>query len=290
MIPATVTSCPPAPSPRPELAIRWAIGDVSARGFTALGLSIWGAWRLFGPDARYVVCANTLPIAAVRARVGPVPAAVDWVDATALLPRWLRGHVDAGLAGGVLWKLAPPRVHPDRKELALDNDCILWDIPAALQAWLDDGAEDSVLVAEDVRAGYGQFSSLCGPEPRNLGVRGLPAGLDLDEALRTVLRERPVQIARELDEQGLQMAALTRGRRVRVVSLDDVSVCSPFPPHLPHLGRAGAHFCGVNVKQVGWSLDGRPAEWHLAAFWDRHLDEVRARVGRAAPIGTTAEG
>ena len=251
-----------------RLGIRWTVGDVSARGFVALGLSLWGAWRLFGPGARYVVCANTVPIKTVRERVGPVPAGVEWLDVTRLLPGWLRAHLDAGLAEGTAWKLAPLRLWSDRKELALDNDCILWGVPAALRAWLEDEGE-SVLLAEDVRVCFGQFTTIYGPQPRNLGLRGLPAGLALEHAVATVLRER------------LPVAALTGDRRAHVVPLHDVSVSSPFPPHPPLLGRHGAHLCGVNARRPGWSRDERSADGHLAASWERHLAEVRERVERA---------
>jgi hypothetical protein len=260
------------------LGVRWTIGDVSERGFVALRLSIRGAWNLFGPEARYAVCTNTVPLELARARVGTVPDQIEWVDATQQLPRWLRPFLDAGLAQGVAWKFAPLRVFPDRKELALDNDCILWGMPAAMRAWLDDDG-DSVLLAEDVRACFGKFAHLCGPAPRNVGLRGLPPGLDLGAALGRVLREVPVMLQSELDEQGLQVAALTRTRRTHVVPIEDVSVSSPFPPHLPYLGRHGAHFCGLNARRLGWSLQGRPAEAHVADFWRRQVREVRARLG-----------
>jgi hypothetical protein len=264
----------------PALGIRWTVGDVSARGFVALRLSIWGAWRVFGPEVRYAVCTNTVPPELARARVGGVPPEVQWIDATARLPPWLSRHLDEGLAQGVAWKLAPPRLFPDRKELALDNDCILWELPPSLAAWWHE-EEESVLFGEDVVAGYGQFADLCGPAPCNLGIRGLPARLDLEEALAAMLRDRPVTLTSELDEQGLQVASLSRGRRVRVVSLEEVAVASPFPPHLSRLGRCGAHFCGLNAKRLGWELDGFPAERHVAAFWRRHLAEVEARVANA---------
>jgi hypothetical protein len=264
----------------PPLGIRWTVGDVSGRGFVALRLSIWGAWRLFGPEVSYAVCTNTVRPEVAHARVGTVPPAVEWIDASARLPPWLGRHLDEGLAQGVAWKLAPPRVFQDRKELALDNDCILWDLPPSLEAWWRDD-DDSVLFGEDVARAFGQFADLCGPRPLNLGIRGLPAQLDLDAALAALLRERPVTLTSELDEQGLQVAALGRGRRVRVVTLDEVAVASPFPPHLSQLGRCGAHFCGLNAKRMGWDLDGSPAERHIAAFWRRHLAEVEARVASA---------
>ena len=77
------------------------------------------------------------------------------------------------MAQGVAWKFAPLKAFPDRAELALDNDVILWAKPAALRQWLecDPGAR---VIAEDVAAGHGAFDSLCGPLPRNSGIRGVP--------------------------------------------------------------------------------------------------------------------
>lgn len=264
---------------RPErLAVRWTIGDVSPRGFEALRLSVWGAWRLFGPAADYVVCVNTVPPGEARARAGPLPDGVRWFAATAdLVPAFLRARLDAEMAEGVAWKFAPLRLFPDRHELSLDNDCILWDLPAGLRAWLDAG--DACLLAEDVRACFGRFADLCGPEPRNSGIRGLPPGLDLEAALRAVLAARPGLLTSELDEQGLQVAALSRTRPPHVVTVEEVTICSPFPPHLPHLGRCGAHFVGLNAHHFPWSLHGRPAEDHIRAHWERHRPALYARVG-----------
>jgi hypothetical protein len=269
----------------PDLGIRWTIGDVSPRGFEALQLSIWGAWTLFGDAARYAVCVNTVPLEVARARVGRVPDAIEWNDANHRLPSFLGPHLDGGMAEGVAWKLAPLRYFPDLKELSLDNDCILWGVPDALAAWLDDDG-DSVLLAEDVKACFGRFAALCGDQPRNLGLRGLPPALDLEAALLSVLSDGSAPLVSELDEQGLQVAALSRGREVRVVSLDDITIASPFPPHLPRLGRCGAHFCGLNAKRLGFELEGRPAESLVAEFWQRHVDEVRARV-RAPHAGAS---
>ena len=61
-----------------RLGVRWTTGDASARGFEALRLSLWGAFRLFGPNAEYVVCVNRIDAAEARARTGHVPDAVDW--------------------------------------------------------------------------------------------------------------------------------------------------------------------------------------------------------------------
>lgn len=167
------------------LGIRWTIGDVSPRGFEALRLSIWGAWRLFGADANYCVCVNTVSVERARSLVGSVPEAVAWLAADAMLPDWLHArHLDTGLAEGVAWKLAPLRCFPEGRELSLDNDVILWEVPAAVAAWLADDGPDRCLLAADVTSALGQFDSLCERRALNSGIRGLPAGVDIERRLR----------------------------------------------------------------------------------------------------------
>jgi hypothetical protein len=142
------------------------------------------------------------------------------------------------------------------------------------------------LVAEHVRGCYGQFDTLCPPEPRNAGIRGLPPGFDFEAAVRRAIarRERlagmPVVFAEEedLDEQGLQVAALSRHGPVRAVALDDVSVCSPFHPHLPDLGRCGAHFVGLNPRSIDWDDDDRPADAWMDEHWARHRPALYERT------------
>lgn len=271
--------------PLPTIGVRWTIGDVSERGFEALRLSVWGAWQVFGPDARYVVCVNTVPLPQARERTGPVPEAIAWHDATGDLPQFLRSVFGTGMAEGVGWKLAPLRCFPDRHELSLDNDCVLWALPPGMAHWLAEARLDGAcLMAEDVRACYGQFAPQCPDRPHNAGIRGLPPGFDLDQALRAAieLRERqtgaPLAFASELDEQGLQAAALCSSAPLHTVTLQEVSVCSPFHPHLPDLGQCGAHFVGLNTRHIAWDYYGRPADDWMAEHWARHAPVLYART------------
>jgi hypothetical protein len=268
------------------LGVRWTIGDVSPAGFEALRLSAWGAWRIFGPAAEYVVCVNTVPLDRARGLAGELPSAVRWRDVTGELPASFREHLDEGMAEGVGWKFAPLRLFPDRHELAMDNDCILWEMPPAVRQWLDGDDPRRFVIAEDVRRCLGRFADLCGPEPRNSGIRGLPAGFDLGDALRRILAEHPCVLASELDEQGLQVALASRDGPPLVVTVDDVTICSPFPPHRPGLGRCGAHFVGLNAKQLPWSLEGRPAVDHLREHWRRHRPALYERVGIAPRLSS----
>lgn len=259
------------------LAIRWTIGDVNPRGFAALRLSVWGAWRLFGAAARYRIHLNTLRIEQALSRTGVLPPAVEWEEVQAQIPTCLTGHLDRGMAEGVAWKLVPLRAFPDDHELALDNDVVLWEVPPAITDWL--AGRTRFVLAEDVRASFGAFHDLCGARPLNTGIRGLPPGFELEGALRDVLVRRPILLASELDEQGLQVAALLGAGSTGVVTVEDVTICSPFPPHLPHLGRAGAHFVGLNTRKLGFEWYGTPAEVVTAAHWDAHATEVARRVG-----------
>src|SRR5205823_5939763 len=136
------------------------------------------------------------------------------------------------------------------------------------------------LLAEDARALYGQFTPFCGPEPRNAGIRGLPPRFPLQAALDALLRDLALPLHSELDEQGLQVAALSMLREPEVVSIDDVTICSPFPPHRRELGRCGAHFCGLNTRHYAWQLEERHAEEWIDEHWRAHLPMVSQRVGR----------
>lgn len=259
--------------------IRWTVGNVSEFGFEALRLSVWGAYRLFGSSADFVICLNSVPLARAQQLTGPLPAHVSWrcVTRDEVAP-FILPHLDDQFAEGVGWKFAPFRLSPNRAELALDNDCILWRMPEAVGRWLN-GDDEAPVIAEDVLACFGQFTPLCTSAPRNSGLRALPQGYDLEGRMRTALSRLPVVMRSETDEQGLQVAAVSLDGEPRIVTIDEVSICSPFPPHLPHLGRCGAHFVGLNAHALPWSLQGRPAVAHLADHWRRHRREVAARVG-----------
>jgi hypothetical protein len=264
----------------PTLVVRWTVGAVSDEGFDALGWSIAGASQVFGASAEYVVCVNSVAVEVARRLAAPLPIDVTWRQATAdEIPTFMRDRLDEDFAEGVGWKFAPLQIADARRELALDNDCILWGMPAAVRAWLTDDASACV-VAEDVRPGFGQFARLCGDAPRNSGMRGLPAGFPLADALRTILDDHPVTLRSELDEQGLQIAAVMRSGVPLLVTTSEVTICSPFAPHQPHLGSCGAHFVGLNAKQLPWSFHGRPASDVTRDHWERLKPQVRARIAR----------
>jgi hypothetical protein len=251
-----------------SIVIRWTVGDVSLRGFDALGFSIRGARNVFGESARYVVCVNTVPVDIARQRVGAVASQVEWFDRTSHFPEWLFEWLDDGLAEGVAWKFAALRLCGEHHVLSLDNDVILWRMPPSVRAWLEDG--DSLLIAEDVRACHGEFARFCPPEPRNSGIIGLPPFFDPEPVLRHLLETAGTRLSSETDEQGLHVALVTSGKH-RVVPLNEVSVSGYFRPHMLELGSCGAHFVGVNVNNYVYA----------ERFWDGCKSEVAQRVSQA---------
>lgn len=258
------------------VGLRWTVGDVSREGFEALSLSIRGAWKIFQNGASYSVCVNTISLAHARELVGELAADVDWRAVTFEdLPTFLRPHLDHKMSQGVGWKFVPLQIFPDRFELALDNDCILWEMPEAIRLWLNDTHQNEKCVfAEDVKTCFGQFAKFCGPEPRNSGIRGLPPGFDLEHALKIVLQQNPVKLTSELDEQGLQCVAVSLKEQPLTVKLKEVTICSPFPPHMNYLGTCGAHFVGLNAKHLPWEYEGRPASELTRENWSRHRDTI----------------
>jgi len=264
-----------------SIGVRWTVGDVHPRGFEALRLSVWGAWRIFGEEARYAICVNSLPLETARQRTGSLPKDVVWCSAGAV-PSFLEAHLDGHMAEGVAWKLAPLRLFPDLWELAFDNDCMLWDRPVALNAWLAED-EPRCVIAGDVSVAFGAFTDLTRPEPRNTGIRGFPPGYDLGRALQAALEIHPVLLRSELDEQGLQVMALDLDRPAHVVATEDVSICAPFWPKKPELGRCGAHFVGLNCRTVPWNYYDRPATEWIEENWQRHRPELYRRVGLTYP-------
>lgn len=264
-----------------KLNIRWTIGDVADEGFEALRLSLWGADRLFAPDAGFHVCVNTISVDKAKHRTGEVPDRVQWRAIPREVPPVLEPFLDRAMSEGTAWKFIPLLLDPEVRELAIDNDLILWELPSAIRRWVDD--PEGTLVAADVTPAHGQFAEQCGPESRNSGIRGTPANFDYEAAIRSVLAENPVKLQSELDEQGLQIAALAQSGEPYVVSVEDVSICSPFPPHLPELGRCGAHFVGLNTRNLPWDFQGRPAREVRLEHWRRHRPELYRLVGLEFP-------
>ncbi|NUP14178.1 MAG: hypothetical protein HOW73_49725 [Polyangiaceae bacterium] len=235
-----------------SVAFRWNIGDVSLEGYEALRLSVWGAFNTFGPRASYVIGVGTIPVETARLRIGTLPRECRLHAESLALPAFLEGHLSGPLAERVMWKLAP-RMFPDRFEVMISNECILWSMPRAMRTWLE-SLEGGYLVAQNSR----------------VGLRGLPPGVDPRSDLQSSLAKMVELPPSQLDEDAL-FNALSWRKRPHLIDLEDVNVYSPST--LRRLGRCGSHFSGLNA-----SIDARAA-WRIVR---RDLHE---RVG-IEPMGS----
>ena len=280
-------STPPVPNVD-RLALRWTIGNARERGFEMLRLSIACAFRLFGPAATYLVCVNSISSSAAQERTGALPVDVDWREVTRHdAPSALLSYCDETVIEGMGWKLVPLRTSPERYELALDNDCIVWHLPEGMRQWLQ--SANGALFAEDAERCLGSFDALCVPGCLNAGIRGLAPGQDLSDALETVLAQASAsspgrfQLISEIEEQGLQAAAISRIDPLFLVRKSEISICSPFWPRSPELGACGAHFVGMNASHVPWDYYDRPADLWLDEHWQRHRPVLYEKAGLPLP-------
>ena len=147
------------------------------------------------------------------------------------------------MAEGVAWKFAPLRFFPDRWELSLDNDCILWEMPTAIRRWLQDGDNDLCVLEEDAKRCLGQFATTSAARRPSTPAYGAcrPASTWRPRCGRCS-NGAPSCSARSWTNRALQAAALSLRKPPLLVSVEEVTICSPFWPHHPHLGPRGAHF------------------------------------------------
>jgi hypothetical protein len=91
---------------------------------------------------------------------------------------------------------------------------------------------------------------------------------------------KPALLYSELDEQGLQTAALATNNCLSVIRKEEVTICSPFWPRTVEPGSCGAHFVGLNAHHLPWSYYCSPAD-----IWRRrHWESMRGKLYRIAGI------
>ncbi len=110
-------------------------------------------------------------------------------------------------------------------------------------------------------------------------------GRALEEAIEQAEKGSGAQIrlVSEIEEQGLQAAAITRLRPLHLVRTSEVTICSPFWPSSPELGTCGAHFVGMNAPHIDFDYYGRPADDWLEEHWRRHRPALYAKAGLEMP-------
>lgn len=123
------------------------------------------------------------------------------------------------------------------------------------------------------------------PGAINSGIRGLPPGFPLRQEMIAALAAQqlrtsaPVLLKSELDEQGLQAAALQLRSPCLLVRTEEVSICSPFWPGQPEPGSCGVHFVGLNARHLPWNYYDRPADIVRREHWDKYRPMLYSNAG-----------
>ena len=213
--------------------VRWTIGDVSEQGFACLWLSVRKMMAIYGKEGfRYIVCHNGV----ARSRLDLVASRVELVDqerfADSLpIP-----------PSGVSWKLYPPRLDIEAREVFVDNDLVihrridLERMPA------------SCFISEALGRNYGSLDPrIASTVNMNSGFFGVPPGLDLRREIAGVVEEFGVDWNNSyFEEQGV-VAYIIHKNPHWVFRMNEIAVLWPKDdPRRWRSGSHGTHFVGLN--------------------------------------------
>jgi hypothetical protein len=215
--------------------LRWTMGGVSKQGQRLLRWSVRSVQKVYGDEFDYLICYNNLDPASL-ADTG-LPLRPQEADALPLPPK------------GVAWKLYPPRVAPDRHEVWLDNDIIIYRRIPGLDDFLRQ--DNAAVMTEGLERRCGRWDGLHPPGGPNLnsGLFGIPPGFDFRAAMMELLNSQGFTSWEDyFDEQGLVALVLKQhfGDRLRVVGNQDISICF----YNFYMGRCGCHLSNVNISKL----------------------------------------
>lgn len=131
--------------------------------------------------------------------------------------------LDTRKCWGSLWKLCPPRLAPDRHEIILDNDLVLFRTFDTLNEFL---THEIPLIASSHVRFFGRYETLFDPKVAlSSGFIGLPPNYDFGCRLhRSWLEHGEFPDLTYADEQGLVAKTLSENEHL-VASTKDVCEC-----------------------------------------------------------------
>jgi len=227
----------------PKTIVRWTVGDVSEQGFACLRLSVNKIIEMYGHDEfRYFVCHNGIS----KKRLNSLPKVnlVDqekFADSLPIPP------------SGVSWKLYPPRLDMEAREVFIDNDLVLYAKINFERISL------GCFISEAMYRLYGSFNPrINSPINMNSGFFGVPPGFDFHSELSgTIIKFGIDWQSCYFEEQGAVAYVLHKNPHW-IVRMNEITVFNPDQepdPERLKLAKYGAHFTGLN--------SGRCAHWDL---------------------------
>jgi hypothetical protein len=188
---------------------------------------------IYGSEGfRYVVCHNGVP----RSRLDSVASRVELVDQerfTDSLPI---------PPSGVSWKLYPPRIDMEAREVFMDNDLVI-------HRRIDlERMPGHCFISEALGRNYGSLDPrVASTVNMNSGFFGVPPGFDLRSEIVGVIDEFGVDWRDSyFEEQGV-VAYIVHKRPHWIATMDEIAVLWPKDdPKSWSSGSHGTHFVGLN--------------------------------------------
>jgi hypothetical protein len=220
-----------------KIVARWTIGKTTPAGYECLGLSIASFTQLY--DAKVVITHQGVG--------GAITAIADRFNASLHDQTKYLGSITPPM--GVAWKLYPPRLFPDQREICIDNDIVFLDRIPEIETFL---SSDCTLLLEGSSRNYGRFDRHVPPGYCiNSGIYGMPVGFNFQKYINLYAGQAWEVNAfgehaksKTFDEQGLVAFALLNYGRFVIIPESTVTNCER---HL--LPGKGLHFVGLNRNQ-----------------------------------------
>lgn len=250
-----------------KLIIRWTLGRTKARplslqAWDMLECSIKFAQKLF-PKAEFMVFHNNLTIMDQSNLNRIEELGVFHEDMTNKAPL-------GNLKKNSFWKYYPLRVDSNKYELLLDNDIVLWEVPNALQQWLD--SSNGLLINTDWNgAFYGDYEHLS-PQTHffNAGILGFPPEFTFSlpdySSLHDLFHTEQGFIVKTFLEAGQPLFILNKEEMYQSNNSDSekyqkVNITELF---------SGGHFCGCTYAHYNhWD------KYYKEEIWLRYYGQQR---------------
>lgn len=218
--------------------IRWVVGDCHKLGYQVLYESIIKFKNIYKNNFLYCLCYNVNKINK------ELKKSLDIVDKTINQKKFKETLTyDPCVLNGPHWKLYPPRAFPDRHEIIIDNDIIIYKKLKEIDEFLFN--KNLFITTEAVERSYGsQFGDIVRKNFNiNSGLVGLPPFFNYKKEIEDILKKGSGIWKNHFDEQTI-VASILQKNNTKIIPFNTISSCCSITGL--SVGKKGTHFLGVN--------------------------------------------
>tara|TARA_R110002110_G_scaffold49735_3_gene147773 strand:- start:6795 stop:7538 length:744 start_codon:yes stop_codon:yes gene_type:complete len=233
-----------------NLILRWTLGPVSVNGRKILKESIYRAYKIWGADARYVVCYN-------GCRPPQLPDYTETYEQS-----WDEQPIREHGITAMMWKWSPPRLDISAHEIFLDNDVVILNNTPEIEDAL---CNNKIVIGGGWRRCYGAYDSVVDGEFKTCaGFVILPPNYDIGAKIANYRSKTThLRFNHPWDEQGL-ITKILLDDGASVLSANTISNLPISKKMLERFGvhnfkfakdQAGYHFVGANSSEYHYYLN-----------------------------------